>query len=506
MENKTSQISCIDKLPTVSGSSNIDFDIVLPEYYDTVSKILDCNLFPVSESVNVSGDKISISGVCIVKIVYVGEDKNLYSYKNEQKYTKVIQAGSLTAETCVSVDQSVATLNFRALGPKRISVKGNILITANSSYLKQFDLISDVESESIEVKKSEISACFPCASAIRDFTINTDTVIDDVSEQISEIIKAEASLQYLEIKPIRNKLYINGNCFISLLCLTENQRLQKINKIIIPFSEIIDINGLEENCQFVLKSKINEIKVAIKDSAVSNEVNVNINVEIEASAYVNRMIEYISDIYSTEMEVNPEYKEIEIIKNIELVNETVSFSFESESLSGNERIEILDCWMDAISATFSVTEDKNPEFILNGNLKMLTKTSDGEINSIIRNISRSFNLNKVNDADNLKINSLKMLSVSALQMVSNKIKVSVDIATEIVKQNSCKVKVLSDYKVENIASSNRVNGVILYFASQGESIWDVAKKNKTSVEKIKTNNGVSDDILGENMMLILPNI
>lgn len=499
-----SQISYIEKQPTLAGNCGFDFDIVLPEYYDSVSKILDCSLIPVCESVNIAGDKVSVAGIGKIQLLYIGEDKRLYSYKNEQKYTKIFQVNNLNASACVDIEQSVSSVNFRALGPKRVSVKANITVCAFPSELKNVDLITQVSEESIEINKASAEIYVPLAIAVRDLSVNGEIAFDDIKEEITEIIRAESVFQINEIKPIHNKLYLSGNCLTSFLCMTD-KGVVRTNRMTVPFSEILDINGIEENAQCFIASRVNETKAVLSEFNGINKMSVSFNISVKVSAYVKNHVSYVDDIFSTKKDIQSSFRDIEFVKNIENKHEIITVSVESDNIAQNN-FEIIDTWIDDLTAVSAQTKDFSSAVVLSGSYKVLVKNEDGTVNCLVKSFTKDCNLSarEINQLPDTV--SCVVSSISSLQTASRTIKTTIDISLNVTLCDICKVNLLSEYKISEDIKTDRVNGVILYFADKGENIWSIAKNNRTSVEKIMSFNSLSDYEIKNDTMLILPNI
>ncbi len=505
MKENLTQISYIEKLPAAAGNVNFDFDIVLPEYYDTVSKILDCSLTPVCEAVNISGDKINVSGIGKIKLLYIGEDKKFYCYKNEQKYTKIFLSNDITASASIDIEQHISSFNFRALGPKRVSAKANIMMSVIPAEIRFCDLVNDSDENNIEVNKVSDELIMPCALSLRDISVSGELIAEEIKEQISEIVRYETVLLFNEIKPIKNKLYLNGNCIVSLLCLTENNTFVKPNRFTLPFSEILDIDGIEENSQCYIGYRINDTKIDISEYNGTNKLSVNILSSIKVSSFIQNNVSYINDIFSTEKELKTIYNEVEIINKIEKKNETVTVTSESETFVENE-YEIIDTWVDELTATIAQSKDSTTVVVLSGNFKVLIKTADGEINCILRNFSKDLSVCEYDNSVVYDSVKLSMLSISSSRSSSKSIKTSMDISVEITLYDRRKVNLLSSFTLNSSEKLERVKGVILYFACKGENIWEIAKANRTSVEKIMNYNSIGESVLTNDTMLILPNL
>ena len=67
------------------------------------------------------------------------------------------------------------------------------------------------------------------------------------------------------------------------------------------------------------------------------------------------------------------------------------------------------------------------------------------------------------------------------------------------------VDVLSDIiETGDSDAKHKPASLVIYFSDPGESIWDIARKYNTTVEKIAVENSLTDDVMRERRMLLIP--
>ena len=57
---------------------------------------------------------------------------------------------------------------------------------------------------------------------------------------------------------------------------------------------------------------------------------------------------------------------------------------------------------------------------------------------------------------------------------------------------------------ENPKQRQQTAALTLYFADQGERVWDIARRYSTSVDAVMRENGLENDRLSERGMLMIP--
>ena len=86
---------------------------------------------------------------------------------------------------------------------------------------------------------------------------------------------------------------------------------------------------------------------------------------------------------------------------------------------------------------------------------------------------------------------------------SNQISVRYLIEYSAIKYEEKTFDVLSEINVSDTQMADSP-ALVVYFAKEQEQLWDIAKKFRTSVELIKTENELKDDVLSKRRILLIP--
>ena len=89
------------------------------------------------------------------------------------------------------------------------------------------------------------------------------------------------------------------------------------------------------------------------------------------------------------------------------------------------------------------------------------------------------------------------MSIDASQTEPGKfdIKLSLNIEGTYIKENN--ITLITDI-IENENCINKVHGIIIYYPKMGDTLWKIAKKYGTTVDKLRTINNLADS----NMIVI----
>ncbi len=86
---------------------------------------------------------------------------------------------------------------------------------------------------------------------------------------------------------------------------------------------------------------------------------------------------------------------------------------------------------------------------------------------------------------------------------SNQISVRYLIEYTAIRYEEKTFNVLSEINVSDTPMADSP-ALVVYFAKEQEQLWDIAKKFRTSVELIKTENELKDDVLQSRRILLIP--
>lgn len=499
MKVEKSIIKSLSEKVIFSGVNNIDNDFILPEYFDNISKILKCTIEPFTENTVVSGDRISINSTAEVSVLYVGEDNKLYNYNTVIKYDKIINSVIETNEPLL-IKQSVITLKWRAVAPKKINCKASIEMEAKKYCFNETEIINKINDENCYSKVGNFESFYYTGCYSRDITLDYDHNPESKELNIEAIIRKNADVEIEEIKAIKDKALIKGHIDIEIIYSDYNGNINKL-RYKIPFSEVLDLFGISENDIIHISDiQCKNIITCNNENNKSQTINNRVNINLLIKSGINESVTYISDVFATDCETEISTAEIshdEIIKE-----EVISLSL-SDNLRLNDHndISLVDISIDSLNASYSIS-DNIPEILINASISAIFKNSLNEYEILTQNMSSRKTLDTMK-CQRIEICNIKVLSISALQANRNEFNYTADIIIKTIPAVICKVNCLTDiHRIENTEFVNNSN-IILYFALKNENIWDIAKSNKISADSIKKINNIEEDEIKENRILIL---
>jgi len=197
------------------------------------------------------------------------------------------------------------------------------------------------------------------------------------------------------------------------------------------------------------------------------------DVNINASVFRKVEAELSTDSYATDNEISNTFSKLNLNTNGEvisdIINDKCTFEFENINI-----VEVVDL-------SLNISDGKNLElaaFVRNEKSELIFISQKKEI-------------------DSLNFNS------SAIYVKSFEISVRYLIEYTAIRYEEKTFNVLSEINVSDTPMADSP-ALVVYFAKEQEQLWDIAKKFRTSVELIKTENELKDDVLQSRRILLIP--
>ena len=475
----------------------IDIDVVLPDYYPEVNQILKCSASLSAEGVTFAGDKLSIAGNAFVTVVFTGEEGTVRVYEATQKYTKLIQCDNLSDGDKCFVTQEVTQLNYKATGPRRLEIRTTASVRSAVFSGEKIDVLSDFENNFIEQRCENFDFFGIEAAQSVSFTVSDTVKLPDGINGDAELISASCELIVREKKVIKNKVMLKGSCNSEFIVSQPGAGIKKFAAEV-PFTEITEIYGAEEDGECAVCACCAEPKLAFK--AMNGGNDVAFSADVQASVFVMRKetVTAAVDAFSVKGKTNTKISELHCISAIVPVDTAADTSVEADTYDSTTS-EIVAAYVDNIRHGISQTGGNST---LNGTAVMnaAVKNSAGAISVISRTASFTCSLPAAADY----FVNVACSRISAEIVGNGKIKFSASFAVNGFGLSTEKRSVITDGTVSDDRTETEASGIALYYAHSGEKLWDIAKENKCRVSVLKELNNLESEDVVQSCALIFP--
>lgn len=483
----------------------IETEVNLPEYYCDVVKVLKCTVCPVVASTQISGNRVVIEGNAKFSFMFLGEDNQVYSYESSYPFSKSTEIKDLDEQDSVIAVARTDYVSCRASGKRQIAANATVSISIKVYRVKTLEIVTDCSIKGIQMKKKEISPYSFIKVEQKGFTVSDTCEIQNFSGTVKRIVKSDATAYLTDVKTINGKMMISGEMQVKSLAVTGGDEPDIIAVTsIIPFSQIFEISGVDENSICDVSVKVDHVDAQLQGSETSAAIVYNIKATALICIGEVKNIQAVSDAYSTAKAT--ETKKLQGNLKVIKARTTEPYMFNSQvDVADLEIGKIID--ISVVGLKKNLRTDGSKVYVYGSvEIGMLYAYNDGRISYAEKSVSFEYEKDTTLKAGAFECEAnceCGGLSYSHASTDRLDIKAELKISLTVFEIES--VDVLTDIEEKGDSEFKaKPASLVIYFSDPGETVWDIARKYNTTVEKIAVENNLTDDVIRERRMLLIP--
>ncbi len=482
----------------------VEAELTLPEYMPEILRIIKSTAEPKINSCRLVGERVTVDGVCDLRMIYTAEDGCIYCFSQSRPFTRHCENAAFTEAVDVNSKVGVSYVNCRATGTKRAEIKAGLVIKFCVYCEEKEEVISLNNTKEIEQKTIPVRAMSLGCRKTRSFSMS-DTIT--LNSPAAFLISSRASAVCTEIRKINNKIMIKGDAIIDVCYVNANDKTSAEHiKHSIPINQILEFDGMEERFTGDVVLQVTALDVMLKgeSTGIATAFDISLGVDASVSMWEEKELLVISDAYA-------------VGAALELKKAPFSFYTASEQISdkyvfdGNFPVNgegvgsIIDCCGEITGAQVKV---ENGELAVCGSLSvsLIIKDSAGSLSGISKMFDYVYKRKTdVTDKNIVCVPDLTLLSLDCTVKGAN----SIDVRAEIGVTGSVFVKLVVDAVTDIVESETPVsrscNAITVYFPeSSNESLWSIARRYNTTVKAIAEENDLEGDTTENLKMIFIP--
>ncbi len=480
----------------------IENDISLADYYGDIVKILGCSASANIFSANVISDKAVIDGNIVIRIVYTDTAGKTEILENAAPFSRSIDIKNASDNDNITAVCIGEQINCRAVNPRRAEIRGSATLHICVSGTEEQTYISQVPDGFCHTLTSRHEGWLPEASAVKSFSITAECEPDEKYNG-AKLSRMSFLPVISEIKTIRNKMMIKGNVTTTLVCIDKNGNYIN-DRITTPVNQIIDLEGTDENsmCCVTLKIASAEGRITPETPQSASFPEIPLIISAEIDVFSKGELCPVDEAYSCTHELECDETKIKFISDIRKINDNYPVSSDFEFSSHNiEKTEDV-----SVKRIKYNCRRENGELIINGTINYGIIASTKENEKLYFERISDFELKKpIHDAvsEIQPVISIHLNALTFSQKSNSAVTVTAELHTEGFVYSYNNVNVISSIEKTNELRKTTSDSVVtVYFASEGERLWDIAKEHHTGIENIKQLNSINTDFIEKDCMLI----
>ncbi|MBP3706748.1 MAG: DUF3794 domain-containing protein, partial [Clostridia bacterium] len=434
------------------------------------------------------------------------ENGRLCSFEYQYPFSKSIETG-VEADGCLlNCTTRCEYINCRAVTSRKIDLHGAAAISIKIIKRKSTEIISDIDDKNIELLRGTAPATTPMGFNEKYLIIEEKIELTQSQSNMCSVIRYDAVPIVKECKILSGKVVIKGEISFSILCSGIDCPPQTVRSII-PFSQILEIEGITDSCECDTSAQIVylEIKPQLDANGEAKALTVNAKILVGCECYCNNDIDVVLDAFSRKFHA-------EIIKNDVCINKICRKI--NERFNCKKNLEFSDGSLSAVADMWCNVKVENIKLDtkcleINGTVIASIIAIDTEGLPSFYEKMIDFEYSCPIDLPNTNLRCDPIITVSSANYTitgSGNMEFRVELCVNAVIYEDIVIPLISDVEIneKRPIESKSHSAMTIYFATSGESVWEIARKYCASIKEIKQINDLNDETLENDTMILVP--
>ena len=270
----------------------------------------------------------------------------------------------------------------------------------------------------------------------------------------------------------------------------------EINKAEFNFeaSKIVEISGVDENCNCIVKIYNGSLYVKAKSSAdnIGGKIELYGDLSLSVIVVKQQIQKIVSDGYIVGKKTKNAYATFDCLTEGQYVSDNSNCKLSLDLSTPITKVFDLNvCVKECLV--------KKQKLCIDFEVCIFTETSEQGIQYITQNKTVEVDIEKVNSICSAFVNSFDYTIVN-----DKTISINVIYTYSTYTGDSKRINVLTD--MECLNESVDYPALTLYFAKQNEKLWDIAKQFSSDIELIKKENNITCEDLDSNKVIVIPGL
>lgn len=283
---------------TVKAELPLETEILISDYLPPVQRIIKCFAHPVVLQKQLAPGRLTLKGYLRCTVYYQGEEgAGLCQTEQKLPFTRALELPSFAATAWTAcVEGQTEYLNCRAVNSRRIEVRGAYgLVVAIHAQLNT-EVITALSEGGIEQKLTTITGVRRAAGLEKLITVEGELHFPKPPAAILDIT---GTAEGMELKLMQGKAVVKGT--IRTLCAwrAEGESALQSQTAELPFNQIVDVDGLSEDCRCLCVVEPVGFAAAQGEVAEDGTVTLTATAMLRLSGWRPYQLQCVADAFST---------------------------------------------------------------------------------------------------------------------------------------------------------------------------------------------------------------
>lgn len=472
----------------------LEYQESLPQYCEDIEQVIQCSCHNVVNDYEYLGGTLKIYGRSRITIVYLSVSKCYLSAEFEETFTKNIDAPMTDNFAFASIHECTRFTNFRLINQRKIEIRTSVQV-----HSRMYERITDtalISCNNIIARKEQMKTLDVLSAATTSCDFDEEFSVTQHNGDISVIIDTSSYAVLDEMRLIKDKMLLK--CRLELCVLYSNSE-GTIEKCCfsVNTTKIVDIDGIdEESAAFAVAKTASLFVKAVPDNENRmRKLEIAGSISVSYAAAVEAEHELVTDAYAVDYKTDNHCETMVMNCDPTFYGDCKTListlNFEDEVMT-----EVLDLSLSLQSATVCDGRVTFAFFYsvlyydVNGNICCKDGITESSIDI---------------DANGDGIAGASLLSFDYIMHAANSVEFRINVEYKVCAFNKKEITYLKDIELQQ-EEEFESPVLTIYFASESETVWDIAKKFRTQSSLIMKENELTSDEIKNRRILLIPGV
>ena len=469
----------------------VEGDVIVPDAKPDVLNIMCTSGVVCIYKKEIIDEKIKIEGSVDTYIMYMTEDsqERTRGINTSLDLSEVINIPNITSDMESKIYSNIKEIEAKVVNERKISIKATIELEIEIYAKEDLSIVNNLENaDEIKMLQEQLSVNSLIGSGETKIYAKENISIDNI-DNLVEILKLNVGIGNKDIKISYNKVLTKAEAEVKIVYLTEDNRINK-TMATIPIIGFVDIEDVNEGNICDTTYEIRNIIVK-PNSVEEHSVYIEMEISVTTTAYEERTINIIQDLYSPSENIEFNKKTVRTIagKMEILGTRDISEKLRMEELQGRNIVDV-----DIVPNI--IKQNINGEKIsYNGELELRFILMGEDLQIMIKkeSIPFEYNLDNISDSGNLNIRTnIEIGSQDFIIQEGGEILANVQMRMHTMLDKNVNINTIDEVQTTGEREEQDYS-IIMYIVKKNDSLWKIAKMFGSTVDDIVRVNGIEDE-------------
>lgn len=467
-------------------------DVIIPDIKPDILSTINTNGTVCIYKKEVLDGKIRIDGGVQVYIMYLADDEigNVRGINTVIDFSKVIDMENVNSSMNLDSNINLNTIECKILNGRKVNIKVGIEVEVNIYSNENVEFIKDLENmNDIQVLNTSASMDSLLGNGITK-AYAKDTITIENTDNLAEILKVNLNIINKETKTSYNKILAKSDMQVNIVYLTDDNRVNEVNWQI-PVMGFIDIQDISDDNLCNVKYEVKNVLLK-PNSVEEHSIYIEVELEISCNVFEKKELNIIQDLYSPTENLDISQKNITVMQNKQNVSNRCSIK-EKMIVPELQNARICNTEVNPKVLKQNIYNDK---IMYDGELEikfMFLSSSTNRIDVKIQTLPFNYSLDCPGVLANSNLNTNIEIATQKFELMpdgSIEANIEMDVSADVSKM--IEIKVIDNVDLNENQDEN-IYSIVVYFVKPGDTLWNIAKKFRSTTNAIASVNGIEDE-------------